>query len=68
MQYKFADVKKNDLRDGTGTLPDSHVAALWTFHIVKNDIYSLPYNYLSLNPRGSNWRLVREELCGSFFE
>ena len=64
IQYKFADVRKNDLRDGTR--PDSHVAALWTFHIVKNDIYFLPYHYLSLNPRGSHWSLVREELCGNF--
>ena len=35
--------KQSDLRDGAH--PDSHVTTLCTIHIVKNDIYSLPYRF-----------------------
>ena len=48
IQYKFADTKINwNLLDGTR--PDSHVTALWTFHIVKDDIYFLPYRFTNIN-------------------
>ena len=36
-----------DLRDGVR--PDSHVTALWTVHIVKNDMYLLPYRFTNIN-------------------
>ena len=39
--------KCTDLRDGAR--PDSHVTALWTVHIVKNDIYFLPYRFTNIN-------------------
>ena len=46
MGYQFADAKI-DLRDGAP--PDSHVTAFWTVHIVKNDIYFLPYRFTNIN-------------------
>ena len=39
--------KQTDLRDGAR--PDSHVTALWTVHIVKNDIYFLSYRFTNIN-------------------
>ena len=39
--------KQTDLRDGAR--PDSHITALWTAHIVKNDIYFLPYRFTNIN-------------------
>ena len=39
--------KQTDLRDGA--CPDLHVTALWTVHIVKNDIYFLPYRFTNIN-------------------
>ena len=41
IQYKFADAKINWLT--CGTRPDSHVPKLWTFYIVKDDLYFLLY-------------------------
>ena len=37
--------KWTDLRDGAR--PDSQ--AIWTVHIVKNDIYFLPYRFTNIN-------------------
>ena len=39
--------KKTGLRDGA--CQDSNVTALWTVHIVKNDIYFLLYHFTSIN-------------------
>ena len=39
--------KYSELRDDTR--PDSHVSALWTFYIVKDDIYFLPYYFTNIN-------------------
>ena len=39
--------KQTDLRDGAR--PNSHVTALWAVHIVKNDIYFLPYRFTNIN-------------------
>ena len=39
--------KQTDLRDGAR--PDSHVAALWTVHIVKNDTFFPPYRFTNIN-------------------
>ena len=39
--------KYTDLHEGTR--PDSHVTALWTFHIVKIDIYLLLYRFTNIN-------------------
>ena len=39
--------KQTDLCDGAR--PDSHVTALWTIHIVKNEIYFLPYHFTNIN-------------------
>ena len=39
--------KQTDLRDGAH--PDSHVTVLWAVHIVKNDIYFLPYRFTNIN-------------------
>ena len=39
--------KWTDLRDGA--CQDSNVTALWTVHIVKNDIHFLPYHFTSIN-------------------
>ena len=40
---KFAGAKINWL--SCRTRPDSHITALWTFHIVKDDIYFLPLSF-----------------------
>ena len=46
--------KQTDL--GDGGRPNSQITALWTVHIVKNDIFSAlsfyNINFLSLNSRG----------------
>ena len=42
IKYQFTD-----LHDGAH--PDSHVTAFWTVHIVKNDIYFLPYRFTNIN-------------------
>ena len=39
--------KQTDLPDGAHL--DSHVTALWTVHIVKNDTYFLPYRFANIN-------------------
>ena len=41
--------KQTDLRDAAH--PDSPVTAFWTVHIVKNDIYFLPYRFTNINFR-----------------
>ena len=39
--------KYTGLRDDTR--PDSHVTALWIFHILKDDIYFLPYRFTNID-------------------
>ena len=43
-----------------GTRPDSHVVLLWSFHIVKVNIYFLLYHFINTSPRSMHSRLVGE--------
>ena len=72
MKYEKHNIScwcQNKLRDGAR--PDSHVAALWSVHIVKNDIY-LPYRFQTLiSLIKSTWRAFKifgEELREIFFK
>ena len=48
--------------------PDSHVTALWTVHIVKNEIYFLPYRFKNINFCHFSVTIIQDLLDKSYAE